>query len=157
MPKGLPKIYIAKYGISKAAWAAYRADQKAGRVRLDTVIKRAGKPKRRGGGMVKKVRRKRPGFTLPIAPILGLGSGFFLAPEGWNPPVNAILEGDAKAAGESLLANFLFYDCVNKKFDFVNKGIGTKLTIVGLIVHWIAGKFGVNRALGRARVPVVRV
>ncbi len=28
---------------------------------------------------------------------------------------------------------------------------------VGFIIHYLAGRFGVNRALGRAKVPIIRV
>jgi len=107
--------------------------------------------------MAKKVKRKRAGFTLPIAPVAGIASGFLLAPTGWASPLEAAMSGDAKRFSDAIMANWLCYDAPSGKFDFVTKGIGIKLTLVGCLIHWVAGKIGVNRALGRAKVPVVRV
>jgi len=115
-------------------------------------------PKKRGGRkMAKKKGRKRASFTLPIAPVAGIASGFLLAPSGWASPVEAAMAGDAKRFSDAIMANWLCYDSPSGKFDFVNKGIGIKLTLVGCLIHWVAGKFGVNRFLARSKIPVVRV
>jgi len=115
-------------------------------------------PKKRGGRkMAKKKGRKRASFTLPIAPVAGIASGFLLAPSGWASPLEAAMAGDPKRFSDAIMANWLCYDSPSGKFDFVNKGIGIKLTIVGCLIHWVAGKFGVNRFLARSKVPVIRV
>jgi len=115
-------------------------------------------PKKRGvKKMAKKVKRKRAGFTLPIAPVAGIASGFLFAPTGWASPVEAAMSGDGKRFSDAIMANWLFYDSPSGKFDFINKGIGIKLTLVGCFIHWVASKVGVNRFLARSKVPVIRV
>jgi len=114
--------------------------------------------KKRGGRkMPKKKGRKRAEFTLPLAPVIGISGGFLLAPTGWASPLEAAMAGDAKRFSDALIANWTCYSPPDGKFDFVNKGIGIKLTLVGCLVHWLASRFGVNRYLSRSKVPVIRV
>jgi len=124
--------------------------------RLSSPVSPATK-KRGDRKMGKKKDRKRASFTLPIAPVAGIAGGFLLAPSGWASPLEAAMAGDAKRFSDAIMANWLCYDSPSGKFDFVNKGIGIKLTIVGCLIHWVAGKFGVNRFLAKSKVPVIRV
>jgi len=153
------KATMAKYpGLSfKEALPKAKLTYKKGSPRSESPASPA--PKKRGGRKMAKRKkgRKRASFTLPIAPVAGIASGFLLAPSGWASPVEAAMAGDAKRFSDAIMANWLCYDNTSGKFDFVNKGIGIKLTLVGCLIHWVAGKFGVNRFLARSKVPVIRV
>lgn len=115
------------------------------------------KPSKRKIKKMAKKKKKRRAFTLPMAPLIGLGSGFVIAPgPGWKSFIQGAQAGDWGAAYDALVANYLFYSVPENKFD-IKYGIGTKLTFVGCGIHWLASKVGLNRFLGRARVPVLRV
>jgi hypothetical protein len=148
--KGLPAKY-AKMGF-KRGWRAYKASKRGGsaprKVKTKTV--------RRRKSYSRRGRRASRKFTLPLAPIAGVIAGFTMAPPGWEAPVTALMRGDMRRFGDAVLANWTFIG-KDGKVDFAGKGIGVKATIIGLVVHKIAGLLGVNRVLGQARVPIVRV
>lgn len=92
----------------------------------------------------KKEKKKRRKFKIPLAASIGVGAGFLVAPSGWKPPAQALIEGDFKAMGHSLVANYLFYDVPSGKFD-MSKGLGTKLALLGGGISMAASKIGLNR------------
>ena len=109
-----------------------------------------------------RVRRFRAKPTIPISVVLPLATSFLTEPSaGWNTPLywaQAVASGQtqyAKNLGDCLLNGWLFTDS-SGKID-LSKGSYTKMMLLGLAVHWVAGKFGLNRALGRAKIPYIRV
>jgi len=74
---GLPKSYIKKYGISKKAWAAYRADRKKGKTNKSAS---SSTPKRRKRPMVKKKTNRRRGFLNVSTFFKFIKIGAFVAP-----------------------------------------------------------------------------
>lgn len=114
------------------------------------VVYRYRKPKR---------GRKKSSFTLPIAVVTPIAASTFIEGKGgWGgSPLSEAMAGRYDHAFNHLVAGWLGYSIPEKKFDFVNAATYTKLTLVGLAIHWILGKLGVNRALGRAKVPVIRI
>jgi len=121
-------------------------------------------PKKRGvRKMAKKVKRKRAGFTLPMAVIVPLVAGPFVppGPAGWGTPANAAMAGDWADAARTACVSYTFFDpgkpgVKSEGFKW-DGGNAIKMLLIGFLVHWVAGKLGVNRALGRAKVPVARI
>jgi len=96
-------------------------------------------------------------ITIPLAPILGISVGLTSAPKGgWRSPLDHFIKGEVASGLLNLQSNFLFYDWSNKSFD-LDMGVGVKGLIAGLIIHKVASKLGVNAALGRANVPLIRI
>lgn len=107
--------------------------------------------------MAKKKSRAKPKMTLPIAVIAPLAATVITEPSaGWNSLLNMAQAGMWQNVADILLNGWLFYDRQRQSFD-LNKGLFTKLLLLGTGVHWVAGKAGVNRALGRAKVPLIRI
>lgn len=105
------------------------------------MARRRGKARRRGG---------RGGFTLPVAVLAGFGPMVADVVHGYKT-------GGISSAANDLLANVSGYDARSKSwsFELLAKGMGPVLA--GVLVHKLAGKLGVNRALSRAGVPWVRI
>ncbi len=106
-----------------------------------------GKGKKKGGHR---------GFTLPVAPIAGaIGAFATQAPSG-RSLVSDLSSGnysgflyDAKELFTGVDANGKF------RADWLMKTYAP--LAIGLAVHIAASKLGLNRLLGRAKVPVLRV
>ena len=102
--------------------------------------------------------------TVPLGVVIPLVSSFMIEPtQGWMSPLTtaqAIASGQTqytKNLGDQLLNGWLFMDS-SKGYTFdLSKGLYTKMMLGGLAVHWLAGKLGLNRALGRAKIPLIRV
>jgi len=159
LPKGLPKAYIKKWGISKTAWAKFRAGAltegiktrtKAivSRLKAETKIKK----KKGGNPVAKKKKYSRRSFTIPVAPVLGIA-----AMTNANGAWENVKSGDFAGALEKWTKALTGYSPSQGDFDINRLNQGFVPIVVGFLVHWVAGKIGINRALGRARVPVVRV
>lgn len=100
-------------------------------------------PRRRGGG--------RRAFTLPVAVVAGLMPGAYRAVEGFQ-------KDGFRGASYRLANDFTGYDAYNNKWNASELKYGLVPLAAGFIVHWlIGGKLGVNRALGRAGVPIIRL
>jgi hypothetical protein len=120
------------------------------------------KRKRRYFGRARaRVRSYRQKPTIPISLGIPLITSALIEPSaGWNTPLywtQAVLSGQtqyAKNLGDCLLNGWLFVK--NGKLD-LSGGQYTKMMILGAAIHWLAGKAGVNRALGRAKIPYVRI
>jgi len=95
-------------------------------------------------------RRHRNGKTLPLAVLLGfapLVTSTLTAFKNYGP------EGAAKHA----LCVTSGYDPTTGKWEMLNMKQGALPILAGFATHWLAGKLGVNRALGRAGVPFIRI
>lgn len=99
--------------------------------------------KRRGG------RRK---FTLPLAIVAGFAPAV----------VDIAANKDALGWGGSALhttAGLIGWDTVGASYVGWNqmRAAGTPAILAGFFAHWLAGKLGINRALGRAGIPLIRI
>lgn len=93
--------------------------------------------------------RKKPAFTLPLAVLAGLAPG-----------LSALWE--AKAYGFKQVANvaardYAGYDPDTGKMTTKFLSYGLLPLLGGFLVHTLAGKLGVNRMLGRAGIPILRI
>ena len=151
--RGLPKAIIKKYGVTKKAWSVFRAGKGP---------KAKPKGKKGGGGLVAKVRRRRPQFTLPLAVVGGLMApplrSFGTGTYGGRPaqiasnPVLGLTEGFSDWA-----AHYIGYVAHRNEWRWDYAAIGWGTLLLGISAHKVAGLLGVNRALGRAKVPMVRI
>lgn len=100
------------------------------------------RPKGRGRG--------RGGFTIPVAVLAGFGPMVADTIHGYQT-------GGLASASNDLLANVTGYDARAKAWSFglLAKGMGP--VVAGIMVHKLAGRLGVNRALAKAGVPFLRI
>jgi len=100
--------------------------------------------------MAKKKKRRKAGTRIPVA----LLAGFI--------PLGATTVQASRVspqfAGEHLLRSLTGFDVANRKFDARNMWLGTFPILGGMLAHkFIGGGLGVNRALGSAGVPFLRI
>ncbi len=97
-----------------------------------------------------KRSRSRGGFTLPLAVIAGFGPMTADVIHGYQT-------GGISSAANDLLANVSGYDARSKSWSFslLAKGLGP--VVLGVLVHKLAGRLGVNRAMSRAGIPWIRI
>lgn len=96
-------------------------------------------------------RRSRAGFTLPVAPIAGALIAF-------QTPINRLMKGEFDVALEGLAYRTTPYNPWTKKFDIGGLRQSLPPIIGGMIIHKFVGQYmGVNRALGRAKIPLFRI
>lgn len=151
--RGLPKAIIKKYGITKKAWAVFRGRRGSSESSSTKVTKKGGYK------MAKKRGRRRGSFTLPMAIIIPAAAGPFMVagPPGWGAsPVQQIQAGNFQDAARIAMVSYTFFDPQEGKIKW-DGGNAIKSLILGFAVHWVASRLGVNRALGRARVPIFRI
>ena len=99
---------------------------------------------------VRRVGRKAKSMTLPLAVIAGF------VPMGMNV-WNSYKEGGLDKASQSLVAQTTGFSRYDGKwhFDYLMAGMGPVLS--GILVHKLANKLGINRAIARAGVPILRL
>lgn len=101
--------------------------------------------------MARKRRRRKKSFTLPIAPIAGLAAGL-------REPISQLIAGNYERALDWLSWNYTGYDIPTKTWKPERMMNGVLPLLIGGLVHkYIGGTLGINRALGRAGVPVIRL
>ncbi len=106
---------------------------------------------RRRNPVRRRARRKNPGFTLPLATIAGF------APLVANV-LGGFRVGGAEKAMDNLSAGMTGYSFQTGIWSpryALQWGIGPIL--MGAFVSKLAGKLGINRLLGRAGLPFLRV
>jgi hypothetical protein len=99
---------------------------------------------------VKTKRRRRKGFTLPLAVVAGfapLTIGF----------INDVKSYGMTGAGAGLSARLTGYNPQVKTWSLWTMKEGLFPIVGGILVHKVAGKLGVNRALGRSGLPWIRI
>ena len=90
-------------------------------------------------------------FTLPLAVVAGLAGGL-------SPTISVAMRGQGPyAAFNELSRDFTGFDPATGSWDWTDLQRGLVPVLAGFIVHAVASKIGVNRALGRARVPFIRI
>lgn len=99
----------------------------------------------------RKRRRGRGGFTIPLAPVIGLAAGV-------APAIEAGMSGNIDGAVNHLKYAYLGLDA-NNKFNIGYMAKGLLPLVLGLLVHKFVGgaPLNANRMLARARVPLLRV
>lgn len=100
--------------------------------------------------MAKKKRRNgKRGFTVPVAIVAGMAG-----------PAIKLWEARGSTSGLAREAGRIFtgYDFWNGQFDLQFMKWGTLPILMGFAVHWLLGsKLGLNRALARSGLPVIRI
>jgi len=101
--------------------------------------------------MARKKHHRRPRQTLPLAVVAG-----------FIPPARIILaesQGGAGIEGGAVAASriFLGYDSNTGVWDFRQLQFGFGPILMGFGIHKLAQMVGINRALGAARIPFIRI
>jgi len=96
----------------------------------------------------RKGRRRKAQMTIPLAVVAG-----FL-PAGGRLYDN---RGSAQELSDTASRIFLGFDPSRGNWDFEELKYGLAPIFVGFLMHKIASGLGVNRALGAARVPFIRI
>jgi len=141
-----------------------------GRTKKRKTNKRAAPKKRRRSNPVarRKKNNKKRSVTIPLAPTLGLVAGISPALFGM-PGAQGRIQGavwhfqhGGPAAGLKEFVRvgsmtFTGYD--PEGFEPFGKHLGRGLgpVIAGFLVHFVASKLGINRMLGAAKVPFIRI
>lgn len=89
-------------------------------------------------------------MTIPIAPVAGLAAGLSF-------PAEALMRGDWLSAAYRVCSSYTGYDPQAQTWSMDNLKRGLMPLMIGFAIHWIAGKIGVNRMLGRAKIPLIRI
>jgi len=101
----------------------------------------------------KAKQHRKASMTIPVAVVAGFAPlGFGLVSAG-----KRALSGDMAGASQELVIRTTGWNQDTKSW---NSGIFMQSygpILAGLLVHKLAGRLGVNRALGRAGVPFLRV
>ena len=161
--KGLPGIYLkkawkmkgsTKKNALKRAWALYRGKKKTTKSSKSKTTKSKKSTKSKGGNM-----GKRRNFTIPGALVTGVALGFFIKPDPtWDSPYEAVKRGNWDIAIKNYATNMIGYRAdTGAIFDTTIGMKGLVALIGGFLIHKLATMIGLNRALGRARIPFLRV
>lgn len=97
-----------------------------------------------------KVHHKRASMTLPMAVILGF---YPLANQG----LAGFQAGGLKGAAKQMTLALTGFNADDSKFYFEWLKAGLVPILAGAGVHWAANKFGINRALARSGIPLLRI
>lgn len=120
-------------------------------------VKRRASTKKKVRNVAKKRRRGRRKFTLPIAAVGGLAMGMFINPVGGNQtPFERLTKGDFKWAIHEAIYNYTGYHGASGKWYPMNAR-GAFAAVGGFAIHKIASMLGINRTLGQAKVPILRI
>jgi len=160
--KGLPGTYLkqawkmkgsTKKNALKRAWALYRGKSKSSKSTKKNVKKGSGKVAK------KKGNNKKRKFTIPGALVAGVALGFVIKPtSNWDSPYEAAKRGAYDVAIKNYATNMIGYRAdTGAIFDTTIGLKGLKALIGGFLIHKVASVIGLNRALGRAGVPYLRV
>jgi len=172
LPRGLPGTYIKRAqrelgkgaswsSVFKRAWELYKGS------RLHEIVSGnrnkkiyKGRSKRKSRRRIslprrRKSRRRRK-TTIPIAAVSGAIAGLFVAPPGGTAPVKAAMDGNFELAFNDLIRNYTGYNIGHGYFN-IFEAKGLHAAIIGYIAHKIASILGINRALGRAKIPLIRI
>lgn len=97
----------------------------------------------------KKHRRAKPSF--PLAVIAGFAAAL-------AEPAQMAMKGNYVNAADTVSTRFTGYSFQKNTFDVNAMKAGLLPVVVGLLAHKIVGSWlGLNRALGRAKIPYLRV
>lgn len=96
-------------------------------------------------------RRNNNGIKLPIAAIAGFMPGII-------GPINFWKDQGSQAAAREMARIWTGFDYTDGSWDWGRMKWGLLPAIIGGIVHvFVGGKLGINRALSRAGIPLIRI
>jgi len=95
-------------------------------------------------------RRRSKAFTVPIAALAGLAPTVIYAADVYSK------RGIVPAMSE-VVRDWTGYDPETGTWAVWRLKYGLMPAVAGILVHKLAGKVGINRALGRAGVPFLRI
>ena len=99
--------------------------------------------------MAKNIRRRASAkMTIPLAVVAG-----------FVPIVKGVWDRRTSTSEMTryLTVSTTGYDPVAKRWTAQYLGEGTGSILGGMAIHWAANKLGINRMLGRARIPLIRI
>jgi len=96
----------------------------------------------------KKGTHKKPQMTIPLAIVAGFAPGAMSLYSARATP---------EAFGRQASRIFTGFDPVGGKFNFTDLRFGTIPIFAGFLVHKAASAIGINRALGAAHMPFLRI
>jgi len=153
LPSGLLKKVWKMKGTTKKnalkrAWAIHRGKKSS-----------KSKTKKKTGSKKMTTNRKRRQFTIPAALVSGVALGFVIKPaSNWDSPYEAARRGDWATVIKNYATNMIGYRAdTGAIFDTTIGMKGLWALIGGFVIHKVASMIGLNRALGRARIPYLRV
>jgi len=97
-----------------------------------------------------KQRRRKPQMTIPVAVMAGMMPLAASAVRGWQ---NETFRG----LGKEVLFALTGFDTDQPGWHPEFMKNGTYPLVAGIVVHKLAGRLGINRMLGRARIPLLRI
>ncbi len=100
--------------------------------------------------MAKKKSRRSGGMTIPLTIIAGFAPVV-------GGTISRLRTSGIEGASNFLLAGMTGFDKASNSWSLGNLGLGLGPILLGGLAHKIAGRMGINQALGRAKVPLLRV
>lgn len=97
-----------------------------------------------------KKRRRQPKPTIPLATLLGTAAGMI-------QPARRIAQGDTDGGMIELVKNYTGYDAGFNEWKFQHLWKGLAPMLGGMAVSMVASSLGVNRRLGKAKIPFLRI
>jgi len=98
-------------------------------------------------------RHSKAGMTIPLAVV----AGFAPLALGEIGAVRRALAGDTAGAAQQAVIYATGYNTDTKSFHWPTFMGSYGPILAGMVVHKLAGRLGVNRALGKAGVPFIRI
>lgn len=104
-------------------------------------------------------RRRKGGMTIPLAPVTGLIAGFITPSWYGKSAVQWAMEGDIESALKTVVNNYTGYRIDLGQWKPEGLAHGVAPIVAGLLVHKFVGgaPLNLNRLLGRAKVPFIRM
>jgi len=119
--------------------------------------KRKNNPKRRNRMARKKKSRRKRSFTIPVALTVGAVYGMVVPPkEGGDSVLDLFMKGKF-STGIRMIGKHYLGIGPDRQFNVKHLGQGLVPLLIGIVVHKVASKLGINRKLGAAGVPVIRI
>jgi hypothetical protein len=103
--------------------------------------------------MAKARKHKRAGMTIPLAVV----AGFAPLAMGELGAVKRALSGDTACAAQQAVIYATGYNTDTKAFHWPTFVGSYGPILAGMVVHKLAGRLGVNRAIAKAGVPFIRI
>lgn len=101
----------------------------------------------------KRKTHKRAGFQLPIAVI----AGFAPLAMGEFHGIQRIMAGDRAGGTQEMVIRATGYNTDNKTWNGAVFMESYGPILAGFVIHKLAGKLGVNRAIAKAGIPIIRI
>jgi hypothetical protein len=96
--------------------------------------------------MAKKTHRKRGGFTVPVAVLAGFA-----------PMISDVAQLGIMQTPHVVAYELLGYNTWDKTWKGDRAVKGWAPILAGFLVHKLAGKLGINRAIAQAGIPILRI